>query len=163
MRRTLSLLFVACLLSGSPGLAGERYEFRTSDAYRKLSKADRERLEQVHRDFMTLWGALDRYADDHDGSPPDTLEQLTPLYLRELPVDPFAPVEASQESDQAAKRAADKGRQYRYRRGAPGNRAWCLCSVGLPGFPYLSENGNVDLYVCKGYWVSGINMKTDVF
>lgn len=118
------------------------YDFRATEAYRALTAADRDALEQVQRDFNLLWGALDRYADEHGGAPPDRLADLAPRYLLRLPVDPFA---------------AGGERSYGYRRGAAGNRAWVLSSQGLSSFPYLAARGNVGLYVCKGIWISGIN------
>lgn len=35
------------------------YDSRASEAYAKLSTLDQQRLEQVHRDLVLLWGALD--------------------------------------------------------------------------------------------------------
>jgi len=118
------------------------YDFRATEAYRALTAVDRDALEQVQRDFNLLWGALDRYADEHGGAPPERLADLTPRYLLRLPVDPFA---------------SGEEHGYGYRRGSPGNRAWVLSSRGLPSFPYLAARGNVGLYVCKGIWISGIN------
>ena len=158
MRRTVLGLVVVGLLAGSVGLAEAPYNFRTSEAYRKLSGDDRKRLEQVHRDLMMLWGALDRYADHHEGNPPEQLEMLVPHYLAELPTDPFATEETARQEDTRPYRASKNGRGYHYRKGAPGNRAWCLASVGLPNFPYLAATGNIGLYMCKGTWISGRNL-----
>ncbi|MHC4517722.1 MAG: hypothetical protein ACYTAS_03965 [Planctomycetota bacterium] len=159
MRRAVPALVVFCVLAGSAGLAEAPYNFRTSQAYRKLSKEDRKRLERVHRDLMMLWGALDRYADHHDGNPPETLDQLVPHYLAKLPIDPFATAETAGQKDTKPYRTSRDGRGYRYRKGSPGNRAWCLSSVGLPNFPYLAARGNIGLYVCKGIWISGRNFR----
>ncbi len=126
-----------------PPAQQNRYDFRATEAYKSLSDSDREKLEQVHRDFVLLWGALDMYCEDH-GKPPESLEALTPHILRELPLDPFASPQA-------------ENRHYDYRPGSPGNRAWIISSVGLSGFPYLAERGNVGLYQCKGTWISGYN------
>ena len=158
MRHTVLALLVFCILVGSLALAETPYNFRASDAYRKLSKEDRDRLERVHRDFMMLWGALDRYADHQDGNPPETLEQLVPHYLGDLPSDPFSTDETARQKETKPYHMSKDGLGYRYRKGSPGNRAWCLSSVGLPGFPYLVARGNVDLYVCKGTWISGKNL-----
>ncbi len=138
-------------------IAEAPYDFRAAHAYRKLSSDDRHRLEQVHRDFMMLWGALDSYADRHHGKPPDTLDQLLPHYLGHLPSDPFATAQTPPQNDTKPYHTSKDGRGYRYRNGSPANRAWCLDSVGLPGFPYLAASGNVGLSVCKGRWISGMN------
>lgn len=138
----------------------DRYDFRQTEAYRQLPDADREKLEQVHRDFVLLWGALDMYADNHGGAPPDSLDDLTPLFLRELPKDPFIAAETAERAardEDRVNRTSLKGWGYQYRKGSPGNRAWIISSVGLKGFPYLAERGNVDLYICKGDWTSGFN------
>ena len=134
----------------------QQYDFRTTQAYLQLTPQQRQGLEQVLRDFVLLWGALEIYADNHDGRPPEKLEDLTPLYLRELPKDPFATAEtAAQKAEPYI--ASREGLGYRYRKGSEGNRAWILASVGLNGFPYLAEHDNVDLYICKGTWISGMN------
>jgi hypothetical protein len=155
----IPLLFVFAIsaLTVNHVTAEDRYDFRQTDAYRELSEADREKLEQVHRDLIMLWGALDRYADNHDGKTPEKLEQLVPLFLLELPVDPFATASSAEKKHAETGVGSKDGWGYRYRRGAPSNRAWCLSSVGLEGFPYLAERGNVGLYICKGTWISGFN------
>lgn len=155
MRPVPAVVLASCLMCASLGLAGDRYDFRRSDAYAGLSKEDRARLERVHRDLMMLWGALDRYADEHDGNPPDTLERLVPHYLAELPTDPFATA-VMRAGEAKPEQTPKDGVGYRYRKGSPGNRAWCLSSVGLPEFPYLAARGNIGLYMCKGTWISGI-------
>jgi hypothetical protein len=136
------------------------YDFRKSEAYARLTAADRDKLEQVRRDQVLLWGALDMYADDHGGNPPTNLDELTPRYLKELPSDPFATEASAAERDLHGYSRSRNGLGYRYRRGAPGNRAWVIASVGLPEFPYLADRGNVGLYVGKGTWLSGINPAT---
>jgi len=133
------------------------YDFRATAAYAALDQSAREALEQVRRDFVLLWGALDMYADDHGGQLPVSLDELAPRYLRRLPVDPFATEVGAAEKDLGGYVPSCNGRGYRYRRGAEGNRAWCLASVGLPQFPYLAERGNIGLYMCKGTWISGMN------
>ena len=137
--------------------AGEPYDYRTTPEYERLSPAQQRDLAQVRRDFAMLWGALDMYADAHGGRPPASLADLVPLYLPELPRDPFASEQTAQERDVAPYQPSVDGWGYRYRPGGEGNRAWCISSVGLPGFPFLARRGNVDLYVCKGEWISGIN------
>ncbi len=143
----------------------ERYNFRKSEAYKQLSKGDRERLEQVNRDLTMLWGALDRYADDHDGNPPKKFELLVPGYLAELPTDPFA-TKATKEEKPKHNTPSKDGWGYRYpigsmlqfsgpdnRLSGPDNRrSWVLASVGLPQFPYLAERGNMGLHILKGLW-----------
>src|SRR5687767_2010322 len=142
----ISLIFCGTLI------AAERYNFRTSAAYRALKSEEREKLEQVHRDFVLLWGALDMYAEDHEGQVPDELSELSPSYLKELPRDPFATTTAAKKELGQYKPSLG-GFGYRYR---PGNgNAFILSSVGLPGFPYLPKRGNVDLYIAKGFWTGG--------
>jgi hypothetical protein len=158
MKCIVIALIVCFMIPASISLGDEPYDFRKSDAYRKLSEKDRERLEQVHRDFMMLWGALDRYADGHDGNPPDRLARLVPYYLGELPTDPFATAAMARQEDTKPYHTSKQGFGYRYRKGFPGNRAWCLSSVGLAEFPYLAARNNIGLYVCKGVWISGINL-----
>lgn len=151
----LTLIF--CL---STVARGGIYDFRASEAYRKLPSANRERLEQVRRDQVLLWGALDLYADEHNGELPETLDALVPRFLAELPRDPFATAQSAAEHESVGYTASKKGWGYRYHHGAPGNRAWVISSVGLPDFPYLAEHGNVGLYICKGLWISGENPVT---
>jgi hypothetical protein len=114
-------------------------------------------LEQVHRDLVLIWGALDMYADEHDGSPPTSLDELVPRYLAELPADAFASRETSTLNLEHGYIPSRNGSGYRFKRGSSGNRAWVISSVGLPEFPYLAEKGNVGLYLCKGTWISGKN------
>jgi hypothetical protein len=155
MKSALMLILVS-LLSAHFVFAGDPYDFRQSDAYRKLSKEDRDKLDQVQRDFMTLWGALDLYADLHDNEPPDSLDQLVPNYLKGLPSDPFATAETASLKEKNRTKSKN-GWGFQYEKGSKGNRAWSLISVGLPKFPFLAAEGNYGLYVCKGYWISGKN------
>lgn len=152
MKRILPSLGLALALST---VAADHYDFRITEAYRQLSATEKQQLQQVHRDLVLLWGALDMYADDHDGQLPATLDELAPKYLTELPSDPFAVLEKT--SDTTDYVPSKQGRGYRFRKGTPGNRAWVICSVGLQKFPYLAERGNVGLYRCKGGWISGRN------
>ena len=141
----LPVVVALALLAGHPTQGQDEakpYDFRDTEAYRALSDEDRERLEQVQRDFALIWGALDMYVDTRGGEPPEKLSDLEGHHLLELPLDPFSP---------GAKEP------YGYRKGAPGNRAWCISSQGLSGCPYLAARGNVGLYVCKGTWISGVN------
>ena len=154
---TITCAVVLVMLLGWPSLAEKRYDFRKSEAYQELTKEDRDKLEQVHLDMILLWGALDMFADRHDGAPPATLDALVPEYLKELPSDPFATEDSVKESTTHGYTKSKEGWGYRYRKGAPGNRAWVIASVGLPQFPYLAERGNVGLYICKGIWISGQN------
>ena len=154
-------MIVAVNLSAKQAASGcdaprDKYDFRTHEEYGKLTEDQRQRLEQAHRDFALLWGALDMFADAHDGQPPQSLDELTPLYLRELPQDPFA-TEQSAKADHRGYLKSLEGWGYGYRKGTPGNRAWCLASVGLPEFPYLAERGNISVGTCKGTWISGMN------
>src|SRR5688572_25535205 len=149
-------LIVLLLLTGLLAAAKERYNFRTSEAYARLSTTDKQRLEQVHRDLVLLWGALEMFADDHDEEPPATLDELVPGYLAELPSDPFAAPQTASEQPTYNYTASRDGLGYRYKKGAPGNRAWVIRSVGLPEFPYRGER-NISLHAVKGIWISGIN------
>jgi hypothetical protein len=139
--------------TGAGERAESRYDFRTSPAYAALAEGQRDKLQQVTRDLALLWGALDMYADWHGGRTPEKLDDLVPLYLPDLPRDPFATEQTARERMAHGVQASVDGWGYRYMRGAPSNRAWCLSSAGLPDFPFLAEKGNVGLYVCKGVWV----------
>jgi hypothetical protein len=158
MKRLLFLTFLSLTVLLT---AAERpYDFRASDAYKRLSTGDRQRLEQVHRDLVLLWGALDMYADGHGGCQPRTLDELVPRYLAKLPSDPFATPQTAKDNDIGAYTPSKGGLGYRYISGAPvkiaghgDKRGWSIASVGLPDFPYLAENGNHGLYVCKGTWL----------
>jgi hypothetical protein len=136
--------------------AAERYDFRASKAYAALSAQDRERLEQVRRDQLLLWGALDLYCDEHDDEPPASLDALVPKYLKELPSDPFVTKPAPADTRPGAYTPSKNGLGYQYRKGSAGNRAWIIASEGLKDFPYLGER-NSGLYICKGTWISGMN------
>lgn len=155
MKRILFLTLLS--LAVSLGAADKPYDFRASDAYSKLSAPDRQGLEQVHRDLVLLWGALDMYADEHNGSPPATLDDLVPQFLAELPSDPFATQTTAAIETTYGTTQSKEGMGYRFKKGSSGNRAWVISSVGLADFPYLAEKGNVGLYVCKGTWISGNN------
>jgi RNA polymerase sigma factor (sigma-70 family) len=131
----------------------ERYDFRESVRYKGLPAAERETLEQVNRDFVLLWGALDLYARDHKGAMPAKLEGLVPRYLKELPKDPFATKATADENPPANYVTSAGGWGYRYRPGR--TDSFVLMSVGLSDFPYLAETGNVGLYIARGTWLSG--------
>jgi len=152
LKQLISLLLLTALLAA----AEERYSFRASEAYARLSTTDKQRLEQMHRDLVLLWGALEMFADDHDEDPPATLDELVPKYLAELPSDPFATQQTASEQPTYSYTPSRGGLGYRYKKGAPGNRAWIIRSVGLSDFPYRGER-NISLHVCKGTWISDIN------
>src|SRR5688572_20180804 len=151
MKRMLCLMILSLAVTVTAG--DKRYDFRASEAYAQLSTVDKQRLEQVRRDQALLWGALDMYCDDHDGTPPGSLDALVPRYLAELPLDPFATEQTASEQLTHGYTSSRRGFGYRFRQGAPGNRAWIISSVGLPKFPYLGER-NSGLYICKGTWIS---------
>lgn len=147
------LLLALFLVAVSSTAAEKPYDFRTSAAYAKLSSADRHRLEQVRHDQVLLWGALDMFADEHNGNPPLSLDDLVPRYLVELPADPFASQQKAGAQALQGYTPSKEGAGYQFRGGAAGNRAWVIASAGLPDFPYLAERGNVGLYICKGLWI----------
>jgi hypothetical protein len=156
--KTKSILFSTLLLWATLlARADNSYDFLASGAYQQLSAADRSRLEQVRRDQVLLWGALDLFADHHDGELPATLDDLVPKYLAELPADPFATQQTASEPMSHGYTSSKGGWGYHFKRGSAGNRAWVISSVGLPDFPYLAARGNVGLYICKGEWISGKN------
>jgi RNA polymerase sigma factor (sigma-70 family) len=132
---------------------GKVYDFRSSPSYQALKPEQRQALEQVHRDFVLLWGALDMYAEEHQGRVPQRLEDLVPRYLKDLPRDPFATEATAAEKEVAPYTPSLGGWGYRYRPGQ-GN-SFIVASVGLPEFPYLAEKGNVGLHQLKGLWLSG--------
>jgi hypothetical protein len=109
-----------------------------------------------HHDFILLWGALDKYAYDHNGLLLNSLEGLVPDYLHKLPKDPFVDQSNLSAPENEGKPSSKEVLGYRYRPGGPGNRAWIISSVGLPEFPYQSANTN-GLYITRGMWMSGIN------
>ncbi len=150
------LITILCIVAAAAADAGQPYDFRASTAYAQLSASDKQRLEQVRRDQLLLWGALDLYADEHDGEPPSTLDALVPRYLVELPADPFVTRPATDERKPGNYIPSKEGFGYRFMKGSPGNRAWIISSIGLPDFPYLGER-NSGLYLCKGTWISGMN------
>ena len=147
------MLLPALLLLVSLAVAEKPYDFRASAAYAELSSTDRQKLEQVHHDQVLLWGALDMFADQHNGNPPASLDELVPRYLGELPSDPFATQQRASAQVLQGYTPSKGGAGYQFRRGASGNRAWVIASVKLPDFPYLAQRGNVGLYICKGIWI----------
>ena len=50
----------------------------------------RSRLETVVEDLAQLERALDSFMKDHEGAPPEKLEELVPKYIDRLPEDPFS-------------------------------------------------------------------------
>jgi hypothetical protein len=152
--RLANMMPVCCVLLAPLGGTREdkTYNFRSSEAYEALTDQERQALEQVHRDFVLLWGALDMFAQDHSGQVPKSLKELAPLYLKELPKDPFATSATATEKVSHYTVSLD-GWGYRYFPGV-GN-AFVVSSVGLPRFPYLARTGNVGLYRAKGIWSSG--------
>ncbi len=65
-------------------------DFRDSDQYRALDEMSRSRLETVVEDLAQLERALDSFMKDHEGAPPEKLEELVPKYIDRLPEDPFS-------------------------------------------------------------------------
>jgi hypothetical protein len=139
-------LLTCALASSNYCQAEERYDFRNSAAYKALSLEDRRSLEQVDRDFVLLWGALDMYAQDHDHKAPASLDNLVPRYLLELPSDPFATKKSAAETETGRYTKSKEGFGYRYEAG-PGD--WfVISSVGLKDFEY--RNGNIGLFRVRG-------------
>jgi len=130
----------------------DEYDFRKSAEYAALSAENRRRVEQVHRDLTLLWGALDRYVYDHDGSSPANLNSLVPFYLGELPKDPFATKDSAAAAPPGNFLPSLDGWGYRYHRGRSGT--WMLRSVGLSKF---SDSARIRqlLGQTKGTWMAG--------
>ena len=116
------MLLPPLLLLASLAAAEKPYDFRTSAAYAKLSSADQHKLEQVHHHQVLLWGALDMFADQHNGNPPSSLDELVPRYLAELPSDPFATQQTAGAQVLQGYTPSKGGVGYQFRRGACGNR-----------------------------------------
>ena len=162
----LSLALAGCVFAlhvsaAEPVKAGRDsspYNYRDTPAYKALTDDEKTKLDAVRRNFATLSGPLDRFADFHGGHTPRSLSELVPDYLPELPVDPFATNESAAEQLQHDPHAPLQGLGYGYRPGAGENRIWCLSSAGLSEFPFLTDQGNIGLYVCKGIWLSGKNV-----
>ena len=156
MRIEFRHTFAALLLTAWAATAvadKPHYDFRARAEYAALTLDQREKLEQVDRDFVLLWGALDMYADDHGGRPPQTLDALAPRYLAQLPKDPFATETTAATDVPKGYQPSLNGYGYRYCGGPI--RAWIISSVGLPRFPYLAPRGNFGLYRGKGEWSGG--------
>lgn len=154
MRPPVAIVVVFLALAGAATAEDSPYDFRSAPEYAALSELDRGKLEQVHRDLVLLWGAIDMYAEDHNGAALPSLEALVPRYLRELPRDPFATRESAAQEAPQGKRTSLGGWGYRY---VPtgSSRAFVISSVGLPRFPYLAAKGNHGLYRAKGHWAGG--------
>jgi hypothetical protein len=77
--------------------------------------------------LLELALALQLYAREHGGSLPETLEELRPAYLKELPIDPFG-----------------KGEVYRYRRESSpaGFVVWSVDEDGRDGGATVGEYAN---------------------
>lgn len=142
------------------------YDFRETAQYRALDETSRSRLELVVDDLEQLEGALDAFMKEHDGAPPEKLEQLVPNYLESLPQDPFASPEESIPDDLKRHQSSLDGRGYLYRQ-KPGSRsiksygllefepslgAWQIQSVGLRTFPLRYQKSNPGLIRTRGYW-----------
>ena len=137
----------------------QRYNYRVSDEYSALSEGDRDRVEQVNRDLILLWGALHLYAEEHEGKVPKRQDDLAPAYLDKLPRDPLATDETASRKEEWYQKSLD-GRGYQYRPGTGG--AFVLRSVGLPTFPYRRRSGG-GLVLSRGYWRDGRQILLDVF
>ena len=139
------------LFFGGDAWSQVRYDFKVSAAYRSLSPDQQAKVEQVHRDLTLLWGALERYAYDHKGRVPETLRQLVPEYLTDLPNDPFATASTAAAPDTGYLQPSKNGWGYRYAIANAG--AWRLQSVGLKDFPLRGRSvANPGLYLSKGFW-----------
>jgi hypothetical protein len=141
------LAVAAVCLSGivAAAIAGDhtQYNFRSTPEYAALSAENREKLEQVDRDFTRLSAAIKKYADDHHGENPKGLDALVPRYLRKLPKDPFATASTAAEEPAYGWKKSLGGRGYQCTPDDP--MFFHIASVGLPGFPYLCEQ-NYGLY-----------------
>jgi hypothetical protein len=126
-------------------IAGDhtKFDFRSTPECAALSAEKREKLEQVDRDFSQLSAEISKYADDHGGRNPTSLDALVPKYLRKLPKDPFATASTAAEKPAYGWRKSLDGRGYQCTPDDP--MFFHVASAGLPGFPYLCEQ-NYGLY-----------------
>ena len=155
MKRILGIIVLSLFCAAAEPF----YDFRQGESYQKLNAEDRAKLDQADRDLVLLWGALDMYAQGHDGDEPATLDALVPRYLKDLPKDPFATDQTANETELNGYVPSLAGRGFRYKAGV--GDAFVICSVGLKDFPYLAEKGNVGLYRARGIWLSGKQLLTE--
>lgn len=173
----LFMMLVAGQLDGVPGQESHKpadYDFRDSDHYKALDESSRSRLETVVKDLAQLEQSLDSFMKDHDGAPPEKLEELVPVYIDRLPEDPFFnPDEKLPDYLKRHERSLD-GRGYLYLRRpngmsitsyepltlAPSPGAWQIQSAGLLRFPFRYKTSNPGLIRARGYWG---RMVLDVF
>jgi hypothetical protein len=145
MQRLLFLTAICLAGCVATATAGDhtKYNFRSTPQYRALSAENRKKLKQVDRDFAKLSEAVRKYASDHKGSNPPSLEALVPKYLHKLPNDPFASAATPAKKPTAGWQPSLKGRGYQ----CTPNDTWFfrIASAGLPKFPYLCEQ-NYGLY-----------------
>lgn len=164
----ITTLFLCCV-QGT--LAQEKaksndYDFRNTDAFRNLPETSRTRLETVAKDLSRLERALDSFMDEHQGAPPERLEELVPKYLERLPEDPFFDSDEKIPDYLRAHQRSLDGRGYLYRfrpKGTmiksydplelePSPGAWEVRSIGLRDFPFRYSKSNPGLFRSRGYW-----------
>jgi len=149
------------------------YDCTQSTDYRNLDGASRTKLHQAIDDLASLASALDSFMSDHRGQPPQSLDELVPVYIASLPMDPFAGSAVS--ADGKWKQSlGGSGYLYQRRKGPAYEVSWSpefaihtldgtwkIKSIGLPNFPlrYRSKNGR-GLIRTRGYWG---RMTFDVF
>ena len=150
------------------------YDFRDSDQYRALDETSRSRLETVVEDLAQLERALNSFMNDHDGAPPEKMEELVPKYIDSLPQDPFANSEEKIPDYLKRHQRSLDGRGYLYLQKPGGTSirsyvpltfepspgAWQIQSIGLRTFPLRYKNSNPGLIRSRGYWG---RMMLDVF
>lgn len=142
-----------------PARDSNRYRFRQTADFQKLSRHEQRALNRVIADFDRLGKAIGRYMADHESVPPASLELLVPEYLERLPTDPFAAATAREKKSPQKGlkfRRSLGGRGYEYRaRPQPTYAAWQIRSSGLTEFPLRfrpSVKHSRGLVRSEGYW-----------
>ncbi|MHB8974073.1 MAG: hypothetical protein ACYC4N_26860 [Pirellulaceae bacterium] len=139
----LAAIQIVSVVATAFGDAVANYNFRKTTQYMVLSVKNREKLEQVDRDLDAIVDAIKKYAHDHGGTNPSSLDALVPEYLRKLPKDPFATASTAAKKPVHGYRQSLDGWGYQYK--LDSQMFVHVASVGLPRFPYLRKQ-NYGLY-----------------